>query len=431
VTSELYTPRRHQAEIEAGLARFSVLVCHRRFGKTVLSVNRLIRAARETGLPDWRGAYIAPFYKQAKTVVWDELKRYCGLGADGCDVRFNETELRADFASGARIRLFGAENPDSLRGMYLDGVVFDEVAQMPYRIWSEVIRPALSDRLGWALFIGTPQGKNALWTLWENGRGDPDWFTAMYRASETGIIDPDELAAAAREMSPEEYEQEFECSFTAAIRGAYFGGLMADAEREGRITRVPRDPTLPVHTAWDLGMSDSTAIWFVQARPGGQFAVVDYYEAAGEGLDHYARVLDERGYKFGVHLAPHDIRVRELGTGRSRLEIARALGIRFTIAPNIPVQDGINAVRALLPACWFDRERCAPGLEALRHYRRTFNERMGDFSSRPLHDWTSHAVDAFRYFAVGFRAPASGARPASTANDYNPFRRDHERQRDR
>ena len=427
MTSELYTPRQHQAEIEAGLARFSVLVCHRRFGKTVLSVNRLIRAARETGLADWRGAYIAPLYKQAKTVVWDELKRYCGLGADDCDVKFNETELRADFASGARIRLFGAENPDSLRGMYLDGVVFDEVAQMPYRVWSEVIRPALSDRLGWALFIGTPQGKNALWDLWENGRADPDWFTAMYRASETGIIDPVELEAAAREMSPEEYEQEFECSFTAAIRGAYFGGLMGDAEREGRITRVPRDPTLPVHTAWDLGMSDSTAIWFVQARPGGQYAVVDYYEASGQGLDHYARVLDERGYKYGTHLAPHDIRVRELGTGKSRLEIARALGIRFAIAPNIPVQDGINAVRALLPVCWFDRERCAPGLEALRHYRRTFNERMGDFSSHPLHDWTSHAVDAFRYFAVGFRAPAGTARPATSSNDYNPFRRHHER----
>ncbi|MEF2231123.1 MAG: terminase family protein [Pseudodesulfovibrio sp.] len=428
MTSELYTPRRHQAEIEAGLARFSVLVCHRRFGKTVLSVNRLIRAARETGLPDWRGAYIAPLYKQAKTVVWDELKRYCGLGEDDCDVKFNETELRADFRSGARIRLFGAENPDSLRGMYLDGVVFDEVAQMPCRVWSEVIRPALSDRRGWALFIGTPQGKNALWTLWENGRCDPDWFTAMYRASETGIIDPDELAAAAREMSPEEYEQEFECSFTAAIRGAYFGGLMADAEREGRITRVPRDPTLPVHTAWDLGMSDSTAIWFVQARPGGQYAVVDYYEATGEGLDHYARVLDERGYKFGVHIAPHDIRVRELGTGKSRLEVARALGIRFAIAPNIPVQDGVNAVRALLPACWFDRERCGPGLEALRHYRRSFNERMGDFSSRPVHDWTSHAVDAFRYFAVGFRQPGAAPRPATAFNDYDPFGRRRERQ---
>lgn len=427
MTHEIYTPRTHQAQIEAGLARFSVLVCHRRFGKTVLSVNRLIRAARTTRRPDWRGAYIAPLYKQAKTVVWDELKRYCGLGSDDCTVKFHESELRADFDNGARIRLFGAENPDSLRGIYLDGVVFDEVAQMPHRVWTEVIRPALSDRKGWALFIGTPRGKNALYTIWEDARRDPDWFAAMYRASETGIIDPAELAAAAREMSPEEYEQEFECSFTAAIKGAYFGALMGEAEKQGRITHIPVDPALPVHTAWDLGMSDSTAIWFVQARPGGTFAVVDYYEASGEGLDHYARVLDDRGYKYGTHIAPHDIRVRELGTGKSRLETARSLGIRFTIAPNIPIQDGINAVRQILPACWFDQTACAPGIEALRHYRRSFNERMHDFSARPVHDWTSHAVDAFRYFAVGFRPPAQGRKACRSINDYNPFGRDHGR----
>jgi len=423
----IYTPRKHQAEIESGLARFSVLVCHRRFGKTALSINRLIRAASETDRPDWRGAYIAPLYKQAKTVVWDELKKYCGIGTDDCSVKFHETELRADFDNGARIRLFGAENPDSLRGIYLDGVIFDEVAQMPKRMWTEVIRPALSDRKGWAIFIGTPQGKNALYEIYEDARRDQDWFAAMYRASETAIIDSDELAAAGREMSPEEYEQEFECSFTAAIRGAYFGTLMGDADKEGRITTVAHDPSLPVHTAWDLGMSDSTAIWFVQARPGGTYAVVDYYEAGGEGLDHYARVLDEKGYKYGTHIAPHDIRVRELGTGKSRLEIARGLGIRFDISPNIPVQDGINAVRSILPSCWFDAERCAPGIESLRHYRRVFNERMNDFTARPLHDWTSHAVDAFRYFAVGFRKPDTSPRPLKAVNDYNPFGRDNGR----
>jgi len=422
-----YIPRKHQAEIEEGLCRFSVLVCHRRFGKTALSINRLIKAAAETERPDWRGAYIAPLYKQAKTVVWDELKKYCGIGTDECMVKFHETELRADFENGARIRLFGAENPDSLRGIYLDGVIFDEVAQMPKRMWTEVVRPALADRKGWAIFIGTPKGKNALYEIYEDAKRDPDWFAAMYRASETGIIDPGELAAAAREMSPEEYEQEFECSFTAAIKGAYFGNLMSEADKEGRITTLPHDSSLPVHTAWDLGMSDSTAIWFVQARPGGQYAVVDYYEASGEGLDHYARVLDEKGYKYGVHIAPHDIRVRELGTGKSRLEVARGLGIRFDIAPNIPVQDGINAIRAILPCCWFDTEKCAPGIESLRHYRRAFNERMNDFTARPLHDWTSHAVDAFRYFAVGFRQRSEEPRPLKAINDYDPFGRRHER----
>ncbi len=419
--SELYIPRKHQAEIEASLARFSVLVCHRRFGKTALSVNQLIKAARETKRPDWRGAYIAPLYKQAKTVVWDELKKYCGLGQDNCTVKFHETELRADFENGARIRLFGAENPDSLRGIYLDGVIFDEVAQMSKRVWTEVIRPALSDRKGWGVFIGTPRGRNALYEIWEEAKRNPDWFTALYRVSETGLIDADELEAAARDMSPEEYEQEYECSFTAAIRGAYFGALMAEADKNGRIAKVPYDPVVPVHTAWDLGMSDSTSIWFVQAKPGGAYAVIDYYEASGEGLDHYARVLDEKGYKYGTHIAPHDIRVRELGTGRSRLEVARSLGIRFEIAPNIPLQDGINAVRTLLPVCWFDEKRCAAGIESLRQYRRKFNERMNDFSTHPKHDWTSHAVDAFRYFSVGFRPPSSGVRPLKSVNDYKPF----------
>jgi len=182
-----------------------------------------------------------------------------------------------------------------------------------------------------------------------------------------------------------------------------------------------------VNTAWDLGMSDSTSIWFVQAKPGGTYAVIDYYEANGEGLDHYAKVLDEKGYKYGTHIAPHDIRVRELGTGKSRLEIARGLGIRFDIAPNIPVQDGINAVRTILPTCWFDTDKCSPGIESLRNYRREFNDRMGDFKSSPLHDWTSHAVDAFRYFAVGFRPRKDGIRPMKSINDYNPFGRNNER----
>lgn len=405
--------REKQIEALTALQRFSVLICHRRFGKTVLAVNRLIQASQNTDRPDWRGAYIAPSYRQAKAVTWDYIKNHAQaiVDEDGARVVFNETELRADFPNGARIRLFGAENPDSLRGIYLDGAVFDEVAQMPYRVWSEIIRPALSDRKGWGLFIGTPQGKNALYEVWERAKRDPDWAAIMYRASETGVIDPGELAALKREMPPDEFEQEFECSFTAAIKGAYFASLMADADKEKRITMVPREPVLPVHTAWDLGMSDSTAIWFIQERPGGAYAVIDYYEAHGEGLDHYAKVLDAKGYKYGTHIAPHDIRVRELGTGKSRLEIARSLGIRFEICPNIPVTDGIHAIRTLLPKCWFDEDKCATGIDALRHYRRAFNEHMNDFRAQPVHDWTSHGVDAFRYFAVGFKPTVSAVSP--------------------
>ncbi|WP_250645557.1 terminase large subunit domain-containing protein [Salidesulfovibrio onnuriiensis] len=227
------------------MRRFSVLVCHRRFGKTVLSVNRLIREARETQRPDWRGAYIAPLYKQAKAVVWDYLKHFCGKGLETCDVKFNETELRADFENGARIRLFGANNPDSLRGLYLDAVVFDEVAQMPYRVWSEVVRPALSDRKGWGMFIGTPQGKNALYRLWRQAQRDAGWNAAMYRASETDVLEAGELEAARREMAPEEYEQEFECSFSAAVRGPITGGSWPTPNARTGSALCPTSPSCP------------------------------------------------------------------------------------------------------------------------------------------------------------------------------------------
>ena len=422
--SALYAPHCWQAEIEARLARFSVLVCHRRFGKTTLSVNRLIAAALSTERDDWRGAYIAPYYKQAKTVAWDALKRYLGPGSGIEGARFSEGELRADLPNGARIRLLGANDPDSLRGVYLDGVVFDEVAQMPLRVWTEVIRPALADRKGWALFIGTPQGRNALHDLYRRAQREKHWFAALYRATDTNVLDPDELAQARREMSAEEYEQEFECSFTAAVRGAYFGGLMADLERRERIGATPHDPGLPVHTAWDLGMSDATAIWFCQAAPGGEFRFIDYYECQGVGLDHYVKILDAKPYVYGRHIAPHDIRVRELGTGKSRLETAASLGLRFDVCPNIPLVDGINAVRLLLPKCRFDASACEPGIEALRHYRREFSERMNTFHPLPLHDWTSHATDAFRYFSVGFRPPRQGRLPQRTVNDFNPFARE-------
>ncbi|MBI9073789.1 MAG: hypothetical protein JEZ02_00160 [Desulfatibacillum sp.] len=416
-----YRPRAHQWQIHQNKKRFSVLVCHRRFGKTVAAVNELIMKACRNALPAPRYAYIAPLYKQAKSVVWDYLKKFAGA-LEGAT--FHETELRCDLPNGARISLLGADNPDRLRGIYLDGVVLDEMAQMPERVWGEIIRPALSDRLGWAMFIGTPRGHNAFYELYQFARQDPDWFCAMYRASETGIVNQEELVAAKNEMTPEQYEQEFECSFSAAIIGAYYGPQIAQAEKEGRITSVPVEPSLPVHTAWDLGMSDSTSVWFFQAAPGGEIRIVDYLEAAGQGLDYYVRALRDRQHLYGTHLAPHDIRVRELGTGKSRLEVAKSLGISFTVAPNLPLADGINAARLIIPKCWFDQNKCAPGLEALRQYRRVYNDRTACFGAIPHHDWTSHAADAFRYLAVGLdlcQRSATGMTASEACRMYRQF----------
>jgi phage terminase large subunit len=292
-----YRARAGQAELHADPARFKVVVAHRRFGKTVFAVNQLVRAAVEARLTAPRFAYVAPLYRQAKAIVWDYLKQY-GRRIEGA--RFHETELRCDLPNGARISLYGADDPDSLRGLYFDGVVLDEYAQMDPKAWSEVIRPALADRGGWAIFIGTPMGRNSFWRLYEQAKTAPDWRAALFRASATGVLPSAELAAAKRAMSASEYAQEFECSFDAAIRGAYYGTEIAAAEAAGRIARVAAEPRLPVHTAWDLGIGDATAIWFYQLA-GREIRLIDYYENSGVGLDHYARELQRRGYVYGEH----------------------------------------------------------------------------------------------------------------------------------
>lgn len=391
-----YRPRPLQKALHKTLKRFSVIVCHRRWGKTVFAINEAIKTAFTCQHPNPRIAYIAPLYKQAKAVAWDYLKQF----TDPIPGRtYNEAELRVDLPNGARIQLFGGDSPDSLRGIYLDLVVLDEYAQMSPRLWSEIIRPTLSDRKGRAIFIGTPRGHNQFYELYTMAQSEPEWLVRVHKASETGIVDQSELESARKTMTEAEYEQEFECSWQAAIRGAYYGKLIGDLEGKGRISRVSYDETVKVETWWDLGVGDSTSIWFVQ-RVGAEIHVIDYYEMTGEGLPHYARVLDKRGYIYSQHVAPHDIRVRELGSGKSRLEIAKELGINFVIAPQQSVDDGIQAVRAMLPKCWFDAEKCTQGLEALRQYRAEYDDRLRTFRTRPLHDWTSHAADAFRYGAI-------------------------------
>lgn len=404
-----YQPRPLQLQIHDALTedRFGVVVCHRRFGKTVMAINHLIRAAIECPLDRPRMGYVAPTLKQAKAVAWDYLKYYC-RPIPG--VSFNETELRADLPNGSRVRLFGADSPDSLRGIYLDGVVLDEFGMMQGRTWSEVIRPLLTDRKGWALFIGTPNGKNAFWDIRNHAQSASGWYLATFRSEDTDILPVEELVDARSTMTEDEYAQEFGCSFEASVRGAVFAKELAQARADKRIGRCPYDPMLPVNTAWDLGVGDATAIWFAQLV-GNEVRVVDYYEASGEGLHHYASILDKRGYKYGRHIAPHDIAVRELGSGRSRLEIAAGLGIKFEVVKNLKLEDGINAARMLIPRCWFDEVKTAPGVEALQNYRWDFNQRLDEFKATPVHDWASHAADAFRYLALGLKEAKKSTAP--------------------
>ena len=387
--------------------RWACLVAHRRAGKTVACVADLIDAALRCQNPDPRFAYVAPFYVQAKDVAWGYLKRFTAP-IDG--VKFNEAELRVDLPNGARIRLYGADNYDRMRGVYLDGVVLDEYADMPPAAWTEVIRPALADREGWAVFIGTPKGRNEFFRIWELAQNDPSWFAMMLRASESGLVKQTELDDAAKDMTPEQYAQEFECSFDAAILGAYYGSDIARAEREGRVGMFPLDPLLPVHTAWDLGIGDSTAIWLWQAAPDG-LRVIGHIEDHGKALPHYVGELSALGYRYGLDFVPHDAKARELGTGRTRVETLIGLGRKPQLVPAHTVEDGINALRVMFPRIRFDAEATKHGLEALRQYRTDFDEKTKAFKNTPRHDWTSHSADAARYMAIAYRDMVAPPKP--------------------
>ena len=416
-----YEPRELQRKLhnQMALKRWGVVVCHRRFGKTVWAINHILRAALMCEKNNPRLAYMAPTYRQAKNVAWDYIKQYAGKIPG---VRFHETELRCDLPTGARISLLGAENPDSLRGIYLDGCVMDEVADMPENVFPEVLRPALSDRKGFCIFLGTPKGHNAFYEKYEEAVANDDWLAAVYKASETGILDQEELDAAKVMMSSDQYAQEFECSWNANVPGAVYGKELEEAQADGRITNVPYNPASKVNTFWDLGVGDSTSIWFTQ-NIGRAVHVIDYYEARGEGLPHYCKVLSSKNYLYGEHNAPHDIEVRELGTGKSRREIAWDLGLNFRVVPKLPIEDGIHAAQMLIPRLYFDREKCKYGLECLRQYHRAYNERTRSFRATPVHDYSSHAADAFRYLAVGLREEGRGvtAPQRQAVMDYDPF----------
>lgn len=429
-----FVPRPHQRQIHNSLKRFSVLVCHRRLGKTVLCINILIKDALQNKLdPPPRYAYIAPLYKQAKQVAWDYLKAYT---ADIPNTKVYESELKIDLPTGARIQLFGADNPDALKGMYLDGVVLDENAQMPPRLFSEVLRPLLSDRKGWAIFIGTPKGHNQFYEIYQDATlgftnedgvrvKDDEWMGATFKASETSIVDEKEIASNKLSMSEEEFAQEFECSFEAAIRGAYYGKLMNEAEEADppRITSVPYDPTVPVNTCWDLGIGDDTAIWFFQ-QVGKELHWIDFYSNSGEALSHYVSMIRERAalwnvsnVVWGEHLLPHDADARELGSGQTRVETLTKLhlfGLR--VVPRQSIEDGINAVRNRLPVSWFDRDRCARGIEALKQYCRDFDDRKQVFTNTPRHDWASHAADAIRTGCMGLQEVVERTRHSPNTN---------------
>lgn len=395
-----YIPRSAVLEFHARKQRFAVMVFHRRAGKTVACVNDLIDKALQCKLTMPRYSYVAPYYKQAKMVAWEYLKYY----TQGICEKVMESELSVQLLNGAVIRLYGADNPDSLRGIYHDGVILDEYGDMPPRLFGEIIAPALADRKGWVVFIGTPKGSNHFYDVWDSSKGDERWYRKMLKASESGIIDVEELEMLKNMPGSDEdtFLQEFECDFHVANKGAYYGSLLNDMEDKGHMGIYPYDPKLQIVTGWDIGYSDDTSIWFAQVH-GDRIHIIDFWTGSGYSVDDVLDELRAKPYVYRPFYLPHDAKNKSFQTGKSVRELMLESGAQSHIIPQLSIQDGIAAVRATIPNCYFNI--CCPtmkeGLSALKMYHREWDEKKSVFKQKPEHDWSSNPADAFRYLSLG------------------------------
>ena len=386
--------------------RWAFILAHRRAGKTVACINDLIVRALLENKPQAQYAYIAPYYRQAKTVAWSYLKYF----AEPVLNSSNESELYIELINGAKIRLFGADNPDALRGLYLDGAILDEYADMKPSLWGSIVRPLLTDRNGingyktWATFIGTPKGHNNFYEMYKLARSSDDWYCTVLRADQTNILDDEELKDAQKSMSPDQYEQEFLCSFEASIIGAYYGQQLRQLSDLDRITKVEYNPSYKVMTFWDLGYSDDTTIIFAQIFYG-EIRIIDYHSSNGKSIPFYTGLIESKEYIYDTHWLPHDARAKTLASGGKSIIEQMAAKIPITkmkIVPSLSLQDGIQATRMALLKCWFDEEKTIELIECLKQYQREYDEDKKVFRDKPRHDWASHGADAMRMLAIAW-----------------------------
>lgn len=391
-----YDPREPFVKMHQRETRWGAMVCHRRAGKTVACVHELVLRALYTKKKRAKYAYIGPLRSQAKEIAWEYLKDATDHVRQGAP---RESDLKVRLHNGATITIYGADNPRSFHGLYFDGVVMDEYGDMRPGVWGESVLPTLMDRRGWAMFIGTMKGKNHFYKTIERAKNNEDWFHLDLKASESGILSDEDLREMRSQMTDAQYQQEMENNPNAKVVGTYYSELVAQMEDDGRIGDYEYVEHEMVHVSADLGFTDSTAFWFWQLDKKGPI-LIDYYENDSQPLEHYFDVLKNKGYDYADIWLPHDAKATTYQTGRSTLEQFIDKGLPVKIVPKLAVQHGIDAARMLLPQCRIDAENCAGGIEALRAYRRQFNEKTQQFSNTPLHDWASNGSDAFRYFAL-------------------------------
>ena len=404
-----YTPRNWAKELHDREKRWMVLVLHRRAGKTTAAINHLQRSALQ--VPKSKYAYIAPTYKQAKSIAWDMVKEYSRMIPG---MKYNEQELKATYPNGSILTLFGSENVDSLRGIGLWGVALDENSQQPSNLFSEIISKTLADHLGYCIWLGTPKGKNQFHNTFQAGKKNPeDWLTVFKTIDdslrdETGeTIDnlrqalmDDQRLIKQGEMTQNEFDQEWYCSFEAAIKGAYYSREIAEAHRRGRFKDIAYDPILKVYDVWDLGVGQSLAIGFYQ-RAGREFHMIDYWQGTyNEGVVHGIKACKDKPYIYGKHFAPHDIRAKEEITGQTRYDVAKELGWEFEIVPSVSVDAGIEKGQLFFANLFVDKINCEIWLDAISQYHQAWDDKRGMFLDKPYHDWTSHKADVHRYAAL-------------------------------
>lgn len=430
-----WVPRTYQMPawkaLESGKKR-ALLLWHRRAGKDDVCLHYAATQAMQRVGNYW---HMLPEYAQARKSVWEAVNPRTGMRRidEAFPDAICETKRSQDmfirFKNGSTWQLVGSDRYNSLVGSPPIGVTASEWALADPSAWA-YLRPILLENGGWAVFITTVRGKNHVFRMHEAHKDDPDWFVQVLSARETGAmtmeaLDKERLEYQS-EYGPEDgdalFAQEYLCDWNAAIVGSYYGRLMRDAESAGRIRPVPYDPMALVHTSWDLGLTDMTAIWFFQIV-GHEIHVIDYLENSGQPLSWYAGELHKKPYAYGEHILPHDAEAKELQTNRSRTDTLRGLNLNVRVlkangAERVLVADGINAVRTILPRCWFDAEKCAKGIDALKAYRREWDDKLKTFHDRPVHDWASHPADSFRYLALGIDAVPG----ASATTDGAAFR---------
>lgn len=418
-----FKPRPYQIPIFDAIEnknyRRVLAILPRRAGKDVCGFNLCLRAALRVVSVYY---YVFPTYSQAKKVIWDSMTndgaRFLDYIPSELILSTNSQEMKIRLTNGSLIQLVGSDNYDSLMGTNPRGCVFSEYALQDPRAY-QYIRPILTANYGWALFLSTPRGKNHLWELYNIAQQSPEWFCLKLTIEDTNHIPLWEIEKERAEgiMSEDLIQQEYYTSFTMGVEGSYYAKYLDRMRVKAQIGAVPWEAGFKVHTCWDLGVRDSTCIIFFQTI-GQTIRIIDYYEKNKEGLEHYVKVLQNKPYSYGRHIAPHDIRVKEFGSGMTRFEKAKQLGISFTIAPDVSVVDGIESVRSLLGKVWIDEVACAPLVKALENYRQEYDAKRKVYKDYPLHDWSSHAADAFRYLAISLPKVRDGATPEDIDKRY-------------